>query len=164
MEKGRFEVQLVSNEVKQLDFCSILEIVYKDDPACALSMIPPQVVMIRDVRKCYNYKLASLGDLEIQEAYDRLCVDGKLKKEYQIVQRKGLTHALDTPTVFKTKQIKIILSRIHDGIIWVEGGPMKITKLIVHRVTRYPTLDQSQAIRSDANEVIEKNTGVVWNK
>ena len=38
---GKFEVQLVSNKVKQLDFQAILEIAYKDNPACALSMIPP---------------------------------------------------------------------------------------------------------------------------
>ena len=40
---------------------------------------------------------------------------------------------------------------------------MKIKKLIVHRVTRYPTLDWSRAIRSDAKEVMEKNTGALWN-
>ena len=80
MARGRFEVKLVSNEVKQLDFRAIPEIAYKDDPACALSMIPPQVIMIQDVRRCYNYKLASLGDLEIQQAYNRLCVDQKLKE------------------------------------------------------------------------------------
>ena len=34
MAKRRFEVQLVSNEVKQPDFYAILEITYKDDPAC----------------------------------------------------------------------------------------------------------------------------------
>ena len=44
--KGKFEVQLVSNEVKQLDFWAILEVAYKDDPTSALSMIPPKVVMI----------------------------------------------------------------------------------------------------------------------
>ena len=65
MARGRFEVQLVSNEVNQPDFWAIPEIAYKDDPTCALSMISPQVVMIQDVRKCYNCKLASLGDLEI---------------------------------------------------------------------------------------------------
>ena len=108
--KGRFEVQLVTNEVKQLDFHAILEIAYKDDPTCALSMIPPQVVMIQDVKKCYNCKLASLGDMEIQEAYDRLYVDEKLKEEYQIVKKKGLTHALDIPKVFKAEWIKIVLS------------------------------------------------------
>ena len=66
--RGRFEVQLVSNEVKQPNFQAIPKIAYKDDPTCALSMIPPQVIMIQDVRRCYNCKLASLGDLEIQEA------------------------------------------------------------------------------------------------
>ena len=115
--RGRFEVQLVSNEVKQPDFRAILEIAYKDDPACALSMIPLQVIMIQDVRRCYNCKLASLGDLEIQEAYNRLCVDGKLKEEYQIVKKKGLTRALDTPTVFRAEWITIVLSQIHDGYI-----------------------------------------------
>ena len=76
--------------------------------------------MIHDVRKCQNYKVGSTGDLELQEAYDRLCIDGKLKEEYQIFQHKGLTHALDTPTVFKTEWIKTIVSHIHDGIIWLE--------------------------------------------
>ena len=80
-------------------------------------MIPLQLVMIQDVRKCYNYKLASLGDLEIQEAYDRLCVDRKLKEEYQIIKKKGLTHALEIPKVFKAEWVKIVLSRIHEGCI-----------------------------------------------
>ena len=90
---------------------------YKDDPASALSMIPPKVVMLQDVRKCYNCKVGSIGDLELQETYDRLCINGKLKDEYQIVECKGLTHALDMPTVFKIQWIKIILSHIHDGSI-----------------------------------------------
>ena len=47
-----FEVQLVSNEVKKLEFKAIPKVVYKNDPIGALSMIPPQVVMIQDVCKC----------------------------------------------------------------------------------------------------------------
>ena len=73
-------------------------------------MIPPKVVMIQDVQKCYNYKVGSIGDLELKEAYDRLCDNGLLKYKYQIVERKGLTHALDFPMVFKTEWIKIVLS------------------------------------------------------
>ena len=130
---------------------------YKDDPTRFLSMIPPKVVMIQDVRKFYNCKIVSIGDLELREAYDRLCENGNLKDEYKIIEHKGLTHALDTRTVFKTEWIKIILSFIHDGSIWLEGGPVKIKKLIVHRVTGYPTLDQYYAIRRDEKEVIEKN-------
>ena len=117
--RGKFEVQLVSNKVKQPNFRAILEVAYKDDPASALSMIPPKVVMIQDVRKCYNCKVGSIRDLELQEAYERLCENSKLKDEYQIIERKGLTHALDMPTVFKIEWIKIVFSLIHDGRIWL---------------------------------------------
>ena len=44
--KTEFEVQLVSNEVKQPEFKAIPEVAYKDDPTDALSMILPKVVMI----------------------------------------------------------------------------------------------------------------------
>lgn len=29
--------------------------------------------------------------MEIREAYEKLCIDGVLKDEYKIVERKGLT-------------------------------------------------------------------------
>ena len=65
---------------------------------------------------------------------------------------------------FKTEWIKIILNIIHDGCIWLEGGPIKITKRIINRVTRFPTLDWPRALQSDGKETIEKNTGAKWNK
>ena len=102
--------------------------------------------------------------MEIREAYDRLCENGVLKEEYQIIERKGLTHALEFPIVFKIEWIRIVLSRIHDGILWLEDGPIKISKRISHRVTGYPTLDRSKTLRSDSKEVIEKNTGAKWKK
>ena len=48
--------------------------------------------------------------------------------------------------------------------MWLEGGPIKTTKRIIHRVTGYPTLDRPKTLISDSKEVIEKNTGAVWNK
>ena len=39
--------------------------------------------------------------MEIREAYDRLCENGVLKEEYQIIERKGLTHALEFPIIFQ---------------------------------------------------------------
>ena len=57
-----------------------------------------------------------------------------------------------------------LLSHIHDNQIWLENGTIWITKMIVHRVLGYPTLDKSNRMQSDANEVIEKNMGVAWNK
>ena len=141
--KGKimFEVQLVRNEVKQLVFKAILEVAYKNDPASALSMIPPKVVMIQDVRKWYNCKVGSIGDMELRDAYDKLCDNGVLKEEFSIFEKKGLMHALDFPIAFKIEWIKIILRRIHDGYIWLEGGPVKITKRVIYRVIGFPTLD-----------------------
>lgn len=81
-DKEPLEVQLVSNEVNQPDFCPILEVAYKNDPAGALSIIPPKVVMVQDVRRCYNYKAIAIGDIEIRDAYEKLCVDGVLKEEF----------------------------------------------------------------------------------
>ena len=46
----------------------------------------------------------------------------------------------------------------------MEGGPIKINKRIIHRVNSYKTLDRPNTLRSDLKEVIEKNTGIVWNK
>ena len=60
--------------------------------------------------------------------------------------------------------IKIVLSRIHKNKIWLENGPIRISKRIIHRVIGYSTLDKLKTLRSDAKEVIEKNTRATWNK
>jgi hypothetical protein len=133
--KEFLNVQLVSNEVKQPILKSIPNIAYKQDPSGTLSMILPNVIMVQDVRKCYNGNMGSIGDLEIIESYDRLCENGFLKEEYKIVERKGLMCALDFPSVFKTEWINIVLSQIYDGSLWLENGTINITKRIFHRVT-----------------------------
>ena len=109
-EKKVLNVQLINNEVTQPIFKAIPNISYKQDPFGTLAMILTNVIMVQDVRRCYNCKIGSIGDLEIREACDRLCENGVLKEEYKIVKRKGLTCALDFPTVFKTKWIRIVLS------------------------------------------------------
>ena len=65
--------------------------------------------------------------MEIREAYDKICVDGALKNEFKIVETKGLTHCFEFPIVFKIEWIRSVLSRIHNGSIWLEDGPMKIS-------------------------------------
>lgn len=85
-------------------------------------------------------------------------------EEFKIVERKSLTYALEFSIVLKTKCIKIVLNKIHDGYFWLEGGPVKTLKRIFHWVTSYPTLDQPKTLRSDSKEVIEKKIGAKWNK
>ena len=92
--KESHEIQLVSNEVKQPEFRPIPKVAYKNDPAGALSMISNKVVMVQDVRKCYNCKIGAIGDLEITNAYDKLCDNGKLKDEFSIVSFLSLLSVL----------------------------------------------------------------------
>lgn len=49
--------------------------------------------------------------------------------------------ALEFPMVFKIEWVRLVLSRIYDGSLWLEGGPIKIKKRIINRVIGYPTLD-----------------------
>lgn len=97
--------------------------------------------------------------MEIRQAYEKLYENGVLREEFKIVEKKGLTQALDFLNVFKTRWIRIVLSRIHDSSLWLDNGPIKITKRIIHRVTGYPTLDRPKTLRSDSKEVIKKNIG-----
>ena len=108
--KEGHEIQLVSNEVKQPEFKPIPKVTYKNDPTGALSVIPEKVFMVQDMWKCYNYKVGAIGDLEIFNTFDKLCDNGKLKDDFSIVEKKGLTKALVFPTVFKIEWIHIVMS------------------------------------------------------
>jgi hypothetical protein len=139
--KESHEIQLVSNEVKQLEFKPLPKVSYKNDLVGALSIISDKVFMVQDTQRCYNCKVGAIGDLNIFNAFDKLYDNGELKDEFSIVERKGLTKTLVFPIIFKIEWIHIVLSIIHDGAFWLEAGPVKFTKKIVHRVTGIPTLD-----------------------
>ena len=93
--KEVFNLQLIRNEIKQLNFRAILDIAYKQDPSSALSMIPPWFLMIQDVRSCYTWKVGNIRDMDIRETYVKLCENRALMDEVKIIERKVLTHALD---------------------------------------------------------------------
>ena len=91
-----------------------------------------------------------------------MCDNGALKEKNILVAKKGLTHALAFPKVFKVEWIKIVLSRIHDMKLWLEKGPIKITKSIIHQVTRYPTIDKVKSVQCQANNIVEELTKAKW--
>lgn len=158
------KIQLVKSDAcPPPKFCSISEIVMKGDSMGVLSLIPHKFIMIHDVRICYMCKIRELWDYEIKEAYEKLCNGGILKDEFKIVERKGLTRALEFPRNFKIEWIKVILSIIHDMKYWLQNGPMEITKKIFHRFIGYPTLDKKKTMWCLSQEEIEANTGVEWN-
>jgi hypothetical protein len=148
--KEVLNVQLVNNEVKQPIFKAILHISYKQDPFGVLSMIPLKVLMVQDVMKCYNGKIGSIGYMEIRQAYDKFFENGVLREEFKNVEKKGLTCSLHFLNVFKIEWIRIVLRRIHDSSLWLDNGPIKITKRIIHRVIGHPTIDQPKTMRRNS--------------
>lgn len=125
-------------------------------------MIPDKVVMVQDVRKCYNCKIGATWNLEIANEFEKLCDNGKVKYEYAIVEKRGLTKVLAFPTVFKIEWIRIVVSIIHDGTFWLKTRIVKFNKKIVNRVTCFQTIDQPKTLRSDMREAINK-IGAKWN-
>lgn len=79
-------------------------------------------------------------------AYEKLCDEGILKDKFKIIERKGLTCALDFLRNFKIEWIKVVLRRINDMELWLEIGLVKITKKVVHAVTSYPTFDKKKTM------------------
>ena len=109
--------------------------------------------MIQDVKKCYNCKNCSNFDMEIIESHGKICEKSMLREEFKIVKKKGLTHLLDFCNIFKTKWIRIVLSRNHDSLVWLDNGPIKITKRKIHMVIRYPTLDHPKKLLKRTQEL-----------
>ena len=70
--KEVFYIQLISHDVIKLPFRAIPEIVYKGDMSRVLSMIPPKVLMIQDVRCFYMGKIGEVGDMDIRDFYKKI--------------------------------------------------------------------------------------------
>ena len=96
--KKVLNIQLISNEIRKPNFRAIA---YKQDSSSTLLNIPPQVLMIQEVRCFYRCKVGRIGDMEIKVTYGKLFENKVLKEEFKIVERKGLTYALDFPNIFK---------------------------------------------------------------
>lgn len=53
-----------------------------------LSSIPPIVLTVQDLKLCYQFKVGEIGDFEIRETYEKLCMNGHLKDEFNIIAKK----------------------------------------------------------------------------
>ena len=69
-------------------------IVEKMDPMGAHSQILEKVLLINDIHTFYHCSIQEIGTLEINQAYDVMCVDGILQSKHKYLEVKGLTHVL----------------------------------------------------------------------
>lgn len=62
---------------------------------------------------------------------------------------------------FKLGWIRVILSRVHEGKLWIDEM-VKITKDIIHMVTSYPITNKVKSIRSAPRTETKKLVGEKW--
>ena len=51
-----------------------------------LSMIPLKVLMIQDIKCCYLGNIGEVGDMELRDAYKKLCDNRVLRKELKKIE------------------------------------------------------------------------------
>ena len=121
------------------------------DPNGAQSQTPPKVLLINDIRTHFKCSIQELGNLEMDNALGEMSVDGSLKPEHKHLETKGLTHISHLPRNFQTKLIRYILSRVHNGQLWLEK-PVLITKKMINKITGLPMLSKAKSTKTLGRE------------
>ena len=67
---------------KAPNFKLSLTIAKELDPTRAQSQIPPKVLLINDIFLHFHCSIRDIGTLEIDEALEKLCVNGALKLKH----------------------------------------------------------------------------------
>ncbi|GLJ36888.1 hypothetical protein SUGI_0745720 [Cryptomeria japonica] len=93
-------------EKPSLKYSMTPKIASEPDDKTAFSLIPDRVLLVEDVRFFTKCRVEELGNVEIKNAYDELCTDGKMDNKYEHIKIKGLTKALTYPRVFKPQWVK----------------------------------------------------------
>src|SRR4029434_11259044 len=127
----------------------------------AQSQIPPKVLLINDIRTHFLCTVQEIGTLDMDTVFAELCVDGALKPEYKHLETKGLTHIPHMPRNFQVKWIRYILSRVHNGQLWLEQ-PVLITKKMISRITGLPMLSKAKTTKTLSKEELQRVTQAVW--
>ena len=83
-----------------------------------------------------------------------MCVDGVLKPEHKHLEMKGLTHIPHFPWNFQVKWIRYILSKFHNGQLWLE--PILIMKKMIHKVMGLPMLSKAKTTKTLGREELQK--------
>ena len=105
--------------------------------------------------------IQDIGTLKMDESLEKICVNDILKLEHQHLEAKGLTHILHMPHEFQVNWIRFILSRVHNGQLWLEQPNLIMNKMI-NRITSLPMLSKSKMTKTISYAEQEKKTLVEW--
>ena len=145
-------------EWKAPNFKLVPDIAESLDSQGAQSQIPPKVLLINDIRTHFKCTIQEIGTLEMQNALAEMSVNGTLKPEHKHLERKGLTHVPHLPRNFQVKWVRYVLSRVHNGQLWLEQ-PILITKKMIHRITGLPMLSKAKATKTLGRDELQRQGG-----
>lgn len=129
-------------------------IVAEVDKYGALSSISSRVILIEDIHTFIYCKIEDICQ-EIDTSYKNLCINGKLKDDHTHLETKGLVHAMHVSIVFRQEWMRMVLIWVHDQFMWFDAS-VKITKDVLHIVTRYSIDDRPRAYKKiDKNKLCE---------
>ena len=148
-------------EWKAPNFKLVLAIAESLDPNGAQSQTPPKVLLINDICTHFKCSIQELGNLEMDNALGEMSFDGSLKPKYKHLETKGLTHISHLPRNFQTKWIRYILSRVHNGKLWLEQLVL-ITKKMINKITGLPMLNKAKSTKTLGWEELQKLTLAEW--
>ena len=159
--KRSLEILVRGVECKKSNFKLVPAIAESLDPNGAQSQIPPKVLLINDIRSHFKCSIQELGNLEIDNALGEMSIDGTLKLEHKHLETKGLTHISLFPRKFQIKWVRYVLSRVHNGQLWLEQ-PVLITKKMINKITGLPMLSKVKSAKTLGREELQKLTLAEW--
>ena len=92
---------------------------------------------MEDIRGYIHYKIESIGDFEIQKDLEKMCNnDLSLKSEHRYLECLSLVKHMFYTYFNNNDWTRIILSRVHDDLLWLGDSIISIDNDLIHKVTR----------------------------
>ena len=138
---------------KKHPFVSLL-----DDPIRAFPQVPKNILIFKDIRSYVHYKIESIEDDEIHKELEKMWNDDlSLKLEYANLEPLNLVKYMFYTDFENHKWTRIILSRVHDDLLWLGDSHICIDNDLIHKVTSLSNERCNPMSIKNVCRMIEKN-------
>ena len=129
-----------------------------DDPLGMFSRVLENVLHVEDIRGYNHYKIKGIGDSDIHRDLEKICRnDLSLKPEFAYLERLNLVKHVFYTNFDNQDWIRIILSRIHDDLLWLGDSVVCIDNDLIHKVTSLSNKGSNLVNTRNAHKIVEAN-------
>ena len=135
-----------------------------DDPLGTFSQVPENVLHVEDIRGYSHCKIESIGNSNIHKDLEKICRnDLSLKPEFTYLERLHLIKHMFYMDFDNQDWIRIILSRIHDDLLWLGDLVVCIDNDLIHKVINLSNKGSNPVNTRNACKIIEANLNTYFN-